>query len=327
MKEQKKSHCQEAMSELDSANLVFAYCWYKTVNHQWSDGRKTGFKIVVSFFKLKEIAFMDSPLFIAIISAIIGAIIGAIAHDVVSTIAARLRRKVGLPQDTKTKPQPPVVFENTILPLLELNDTARSELRKSRFIGIDGTGEALMNLVNSVGKKEGYSLLALCGNKGPFAKEYYDLNFNKCTTVKRIFRFDAIQEEKKTNTTRITQDGLKQHLDMIISPPNEKRKVNVYLIKRVEKGTFNPPPSFGFAILLNKRKKPMGAVMHWEMSMKPLKHLVNIVGIEVKETEQNLLNELVALHSFLITISENIANMEDFTNTYATFTEENEANR
>ena len=67
-------------------------------------------------------------------------------------------------------------------------------------------------------------------------------------------------------------------------------------IKDVRGVDFDPPFSFGLAILRDGNDSPKMAVVHWEMDAEPLKDLLAIEGIVIDEGQKEVLSELVKLH-------------------------------
>jgi hypothetical protein len=201
---------------------------------------------------------------------------------------------------TQSPPQTPErssQIREAVLQPLPLSKAARKKLGRSDFIRVGGTRHALMRLVESATATD--SILAICGNKGDYSKEYYQKNFEKCRAVKRIFSYEAIHSEITGEQVRFALDGLKDHLKMKDSPDCS---IEAHLIpKGVPIGklagrTFNPPLSFGIAILQDGKGSPKMAVVHWEMDAIGLKDLLAIEGVIIDARQQELLKELVKLH-------------------------------
>jgi hypothetical protein len=191
-----------------------------------------------------------------------------------------------------------------LLTWMKLSDVARKKLGQSQFIPFAGTENALMTLVGLASKK--HSILAICGYKGPYSTRYYEENFQS-KAVRRIFSYEAIRNEIEVKDRRFALDGLKMHLDglkiQLDRKPDDRCDVEVSFIpkgkyiKDVAGGNFEPPLSFGLAILRDGNDSPSMAVTHWEIDAKPLKHLIAIEGVIVDEGQEELLNELVTLHA------------------------------
>lgn len=188
-------------------------------------------------------------------------------------------------------------FGEFVLKWMDLSEGARKKLGQSQFIRIGGTRNALMTLVRSA--KNNHSLLAICGYKGDFAMQYYEENFQNCKAVRRIFSYEAILSEITVKDVRYALDGLKMHLDAtaihgcdgeVFLIPKGKR------IRDLKGGDFDPPFSFGLAILQDGNNTPKMAVIHWEMDAEPLKHLIAIEGVIIDEGQKELLDALVKLH-------------------------------
>ncbi len=184
-----------------------------------------------------------------------------------------------------------------VLNTLQLSENARKRLEQSHFIEVGKTGPALMELIESA--KPNYSILAICGNKGDYSGKYYKKNFDRCSSVKRIFSFESISNEIEKKQVRYALNGLNMHMDML---NKKKPKVQIYLVPKTKSikdtgaGIFDPAPSFGMAILCDGNNNPIRAVIHWEAEAEVLKHLISIEGIIIDSGQNELLNELMNLH-------------------------------
>src|SRR5215208_6443686 len=178
----------------------------------------------------------------------------------------------------KFRPRKPIDgsgnFSQAILKWINLSQDARKKLEQSEFIMIGGVRNELMRLVASAKKSD--SILAICGYKGDYSKNYYEENFKKCKTVKRVFSYESICSEIKVKHERYALNGLKMHLDEKVTDGCD---VEVFLIpkgKRIKDlsgGNFDPPLSFGLAILQDGNNFPKKAIIHWEIGAESLKHL------------------------------------------------------
>jgi hypothetical protein len=179
---------------------------------------------------------------------------------------------------------------------MNLSKGAQKKLARSQFIGTGETGHALMTLVNSAKKTD--SILAICGYKGGFSEAYYKKNFENCRVVSRAFSYEAIRSEITVKKVRYALDGLIMHLDKKETYPCD---VEVKLIeenkfiKDVEFCNFDPPLSFGLAILRDGNDMPKKAVVHWEVDAKPLKDLIDIEGVIIDDGQEEVLGKLVKL--------------------------------
>lgn len=213
-------------------------------------------------------------------------------------------------------------FGEAVLTWMNLSHGARKKLGQSQLIKIGRTREALMMLVNSA--KDNDSILAICGYKGDYSKKYYEANFKNCRAVKRVFSYEAILSEIKVKHEHYALDGLKMHLD---KEATGKCDVEVFIIpkgKRIKDlwgGNFDPPFSFGLAILQDGNNSPKMGVMHWEMDAEPLKHLIAIEGVIVDDGQEELLNELVKLHES-IAGSDTVLSSRKASNTIVTICNE-----
>ena len=179
----------------------------------------------------------------------------------------------------------------------DLSDSARGKLEQSQFIKIGKTSQALRNLVKAAKKTD--SILAICGYKGSYSTAYYKTNFKKCRAVKRIFSYEAIRNEITSKNEFYALKGLRLHLNKkattdcdveVLLIPKKK------LIRNLLGDSFDPPFSFGLAILVDQNEFPRMAVVHWEMGAEPLKHLIDIEGVIIDGGQDELLHELVQLH-------------------------------
>lgn len=190
-------------------------------------------------------------------------------------------------------------FGEAVFSWMDLSKTARKKLGRSKFIKIGATRHALFNLVESA--KGNYSMLAICGYKGDYSRQYYELNFEKCKAVKRVFSFKAIRNEfeKEPKPGCFALEGLKMHRDNRATADCD---VEVFLIpeaihiRDLGARNFNPPFSFGLAILRDGNDSPRGAVVHWEIDAETLKDLIAIEGVIVDSEQDELLTELAKLH-------------------------------
>jgi hypothetical protein len=179
-----------------------------------------------------------------------------------------------------------------------------------------------MKLVASAKKSD--SILAICGYKGDYSKNYYEENFKKCKTVRRVFSYESICSEIKVKHERYALNGLKMHLD---EKATDGCDVEVFLIpkgKRIKDlsgGNFDPPLSFGLAILQDGNNFPKKAIIHWEIGAESLKHLIAIEGIVVDDKQKELLKELVKLHES-ITKSNNVLTSKKASKTFTSVCKE-----
>lgn len=193
--------------------------------------------------------------------------------------------------------------EKAMLGGMTITPMARAQLKSSDLILTGGTREALLALVESADETD--TTLAVCGNKGEYAIEYYKQNFARCKTVKRVFNFNSISGQTNRNKRKRALKGIKLHLNQI--PPKDKT-VDVFLIPENQSissltgGKFDPPLSFGIVILLDNKGNPKKAVLHWEMANNLIARLIGVdtVGIVVKQQQQQLLMELVQLPESLM---------------------------
>lgn len=184
-----------------------------------------------------------------------------------------------------------------VLKWMDLSPGARKKLARSQFVRIGGTPDALMTLVKSAKKTD--SILAICGYKGDFSKAYYRENFKRCKAVSRIFSYEAIRSEIEVKNVPYALDGLKMHrkkkidgckIEVIVIPEGQ-------FIRDLGGSNFDPPLSFGLAILLDKNgnKFPRKAVLHWESDAIRLRDLIAIEGIIIDESQEDMLRKLVDL--------------------------------
>ena len=190
-------------------------------------------------------------------------------------------------------------FGEAVFTWMNLPKGARKKLGRSEFVKSGGTQDALMALIE---RAEGdCSILAICGYKGSYSNRYYEENFRKCKAVKRVFSYDAIVDEFKAKKECYALKGLKMHRSKaatgecdveVFFVPKGKR------IKDLGDRTFDPPLSFGLAVLLDggSPPSPKEAVVHWEINAEPLKHLIAIEGVIIDGGQEILLNKLVKLH-------------------------------
>jgi hypothetical protein len=68
-------------------------------------------------------------------------------------------------------------------------------------------------------------------------------------------------------------------------------------IRDIGAGSFDPPLSFGLAILLDGNDSPTKAIIHWEVGAQALRHLISIEGIIIDSGQSELLDKLVRLHA------------------------------
>ena len=181
---------------------------------------------------------------------------------------------------------------------MDLSPGARKKLARSQFVRIGGTKEALMTLVKSAKKTD--SILAICGYKGDFASVYYKENFKRCKAVSRVFSYEAIRSEMEVKNVPYALDGLKMHLrkkkidgckvEVIVIPKGQ-------FIRDLGGSNFDPPLSFGLAILLDKNgnKSPRKAVLHWESDARRLRDLIAIEGVIIDDSQEDVLRILVDL--------------------------------
>lgn len=232
---------------------------------------------------------MDSSLIGGIIVAVIAAVSGARAASFFNERSRKKERTISADSESVV---------DTLFTSLQLSDGAQEELRLSRIVRLGGAGPALKQLAKS-GDRTTDSILAICGRKGNYSKEYYKLNFSNCRRVTRVFSYEAILNEITEKGDRFALNGLKNHLDSQVVGDCE---VQVRLIPKgkrildVGDADFNPPLSFGLAILLNGNQTARMAVLHWEVSAKALWHLIAIEGIIVGDEQKELLRTLVDLH-------------------------------
>jgi hypothetical protein len=189
---------------------------------------------------------------------------------------------------------------------MDLSEGARKKLGQSRFIRIGGTENALMTLVRSASDK--HSILAICGYKGSYSKRYYEENFKRCKAVRRVFSYEAMRHEiKEKNGQCYALRGLEvhvkhvKHVKAIRHTDDDDLPVQVFVLPegkliRDLRGDFDPPYSFGLAILIDGNDIPKKAVIHWETDAKRLRDLINIEGVIVDPTQEELLDKLVRLY-------------------------------
>lgn len=188
-------------------------------------------------------------------------------------------------------------FSEAVFDWMNLSKSARKKLGQSKFIRIGGTRDALMELINSATKND--SLLAICGFKGNYSRLYYEKNFQMCKAVKRVFSYEAMFGEINIKKEHFALDGLNMHLD---EEEADLCDVQVFLIpegkyiKDMGGENFDPPLSFGLAILQKGDGSPKKAVVHWEVDAKHLKHLIAIEGVIIDDRQEELLNRLVKWH-------------------------------
>jgi len=189
-------------------------------------------------------------------------------------------------------------FGKFVFSWMELSPDAREKLARSEFIRAGRAGDALMDLVGSAHEND--SMLAICGYKGDYSKVYYKKNFQKCREVRRVFSYDAIVKEIETKEPEcFALDGLKMHLNK-----NETGDCDVEVfvipkgkfIKDLGGGNFNPPFSFGLAILRDGKNCLKKAAVHWEIDAKTTKDLIAIEGVIVDSEQDEVLTELAKLH-------------------------------
>jgi hypothetical protein len=181
---------------------------------------------------------------------------------------------------------------------MDLSPCAREKLARSQLIRNAGTGDALLAILKS--EKTNDSILAICGYKGDYSREYYKANFRKCKTVSRVFTYEAIRSEITLKRVRHALDGLKLHLDKLDKRATGRCKVEVLFIPKdkfirdLGGYNFDPPLSFGLTILRAGRKLKK-AIVHWEMDAQLLRDLMAIEGIVIDDGQQEVLRELVRL--------------------------------
>jgi hypothetical protein len=127
---------------------------------------------------------------------------------------------------------------------------------------------------------------------------YYQQNFKKCKAVSRVFSYQAVHSEITEKNVRHALDGLKMHLNGIVTAGCDVEVILVpkdKFIKDLGGRNFDPPLSFGLAILLDGNELPKQAVVHWEMDAEPLKHLIAIEGVIIDDGQQEMLRKLVGL--------------------------------
>jgi hypothetical protein len=179
--------------------------------------------------------------------------------------------------------------------LAEISDQARRELGKVRFIGLHGTGDALMNLAERARKTD--TIVALCGKKGDYSRAYYELNFRNAGAVLRVFSYEALEAEIQGGAD-FGLEGLRVHLDR---RHQDSCRVDVRLVpKKVTVASllepFTPPIGFGFAILVGPDGRPRQGVVHWESSANVFADLVEIEGVAIPRQCLTLLRDFVSVH-------------------------------
>ncbi|HTG15765.1 MAG TPA: toll/interleukin-1 receptor domain-containing protein [Blastocatellia bacterium] len=190
-------------------------------------------------------------------------------------------------------------FDEHVFKWMDLSEGARRKLGQSKFIKFGGTRDDLMRLVGSAKRNSNYSILAICGNKGNYSEKYYRENFRNCKVVKRIFSYEAIHNEIKKKKKRNALNGLNMHLDGKATTGKDVEVVFIpkgVRIKHLGDRTFNPPLSFGLAILRDGNDSPKKAIVHWETDAEALKHLIDIEGVIIDHGQKELLKKLVELH-------------------------------
>ena len=231
---------------------------------------------------------MDSQLVSSVLSFVGG---------VITALTPHLYKEYRHRKDQKEAPGGSGPLSTALLSWLELSAKARKKLASSRFIQVDGTRDALFDLVESAHRNS--SLLAICGTKGDFSGDYYRKNFENCRAVKRVFGYEAIRGEIEEKRAPYALNGLKLHIDRL---DDDRCEVEVALIPKgklirdIGAGSFDPPLSFGLAILLDGNDSPREAIIHWEVGAKALRHLISIEGIIVDGKQSELLDKLVKLH-------------------------------
>jgi hypothetical protein len=179
---------------------------------------------------------------------------------------------------------------------MKLTKGARDKLARSQFIRAGGTKDALMTLVKSA--RSNYSILAICGYKGDFSRVYYKENFKKCKAVRRVFSYEAIRSEITVKKVSHALDGLKMHLNARATKGCEVEVILIpkdLFIKDLGSRNFNPPLSFGLAILRDGRESPKKAVVHWEMDARLFRDLIAIEGVIIDGGQKEVLGKLVKL--------------------------------
>lgn len=189
-------------------------------------------------------------------------------------------------------------FGDIVFAWMELSPKARKKLGQSQLIKCGETRGYLLDLVDQA--ESNCALRAICGYKGDYSTLYYRLNFKKFKSISRIFSYEVMLEEIKTKRESYSLQGLRLHLNETETTAVED--LTVFLIpkgKRIKdlgKRNFNPPSSFGLAILIDKSNLPKKAVVHWEIDAEPLRHLIDVEGVVIDSGQTELLNELVKLH-------------------------------
>lgn len=231
---------------------------------------------------------MDNQLISSVLSFVGG---------VITALTPHLYKEYRHRKDQKEAPGGSGPLSTALLSWLELSAKARKKLASSRFIQVDGTRDALFDLVASAHRNS--SLLAICGTKGDFSGNYYEKNFESCRAVKRVFSYEAIRSEIEEKRVPYALNGLKMHIE---ETQENRCDVEVALIPKgklirdMGAGSFDPPLSFGLAILLDGNDSPSEAIIHWEGGAKALRHLISIEGIIIDSKQSELLDKLVKLH-------------------------------
>jgi len=181
---------------------------------------------------------------------------------------------------------------------MNLSANAREKLARSQLIRSGRTRKELTTLVKSANTDD--SILAICGYKGTYATKYYEANFKKCKTVRRVFSYEAIRSEITLKRVCHALDGLKMHLRKLDNKATGRCKVEVSFIpedrfiRDLGDCNFDPPLSFGLTIL-RAGKKLKKAIVHWEMDAQLLRDLMAIEGIVIDDGQQEVLSELLGL--------------------------------
>ena len=193
-----------------------------------------------------------------------------------------------------------------------LDERARHRLAESIFVGTGETPKALFRLMDRASPSGQASptvnpvtheLRAICGFKGNYSDEYYRSNFTRCRKVVRVFSYEAIKAEFRAKGEHYALDGLKLHLS---PPPGTQCEIQVCLIKpgkRINDAcgeSFDPPHSFGLAMLLDQDGSAVEAVSHWEIEVAGLKDVLSIEGIVLGPRQAATLDDLLSLHSTIV---------------------------
>lgn len=236
------------------------------------------------------------------------------AEEDIETALSRLAMKIKKAVEKVQAREIPGSFDEVVFNWMKLPKSARKMLGRSKFVKFGGTENALTMLIDLAKDDRSYSILAICGYKGSYSTRYYKENFKRCKVVKRIFSYDAIRDEFKKKKDRFALDGLNLHLDEIA---NNRGNVEVFFIKKGKRinqlgnRDFDPPLSFGLAILLDGNNSPRRAVVHWEVDAEPLKHLIDIEGVIIDERQDKLLKKLVELHTSIAGSNGVLSSKED----------------